>query len=87
MPTSTPAVVCASAIRNFLTDTLDDDFDVRCRYTVCSIGIINTTTGALTECDTTSFYDMVGAEINERITIRDTTLEITRCIVVSNDLT
>lgn len=86
MPTTTPAVVCASAIRNFLTDALGNDFDVRCRYTVCSIGIINTTTGALTEYDTTGFYDTVGAEADESIIIRDTALEITRCIVIDNDL-
>lgn len=86
MPTATPAVVRASTIRAFLRDVLGDDADLPCRYIVSTVGVLNHTTGVLTECDTTPFYDAVGADIGEKITIGTSALEISRYAVVDNDL-
>jgi hypothetical protein len=80
-------MVCASAIRTFLADALGADYDVRCRYTVSSIGITNDDTGALTVCDTACLYDLTGADVGENIALGDTVFAITRYGVICNDLT
>jgi len=85
-PTTTPALIRASFIRDFLAAALGGGVAIPSHYTVSSIGIYNNVTGELTECDTTEFYDAVGADVGENITIEGTKFGITRYGIIHNDL-